>query len=72
VNDGASKVAGGSMGIPAEGQSSTKRRKGGRKKTTVANVGGSTVAPTNDDDGSSKGEDASKAVIKRLVRAFKQ
>jgi hypothetical protein len=67
---GIPKVAGGTMGIPGEVQPTTKRRKS--RKTTTPKTSGSTVASTNDDDGSSKGEDASKAVIKRFIRAFKQ
>ncbi len=68
---GIPKVAGGTMGIPGEVQLTKKPRKN-RKKTTTPKTSGSTVASANDDDGSSKGEDAPKAVIKRFIRAFKQ
>ena len=66
--DGQPKIPGGSMAIPNEVQPTTRRRKGGRKKVTVPGFTGSTIAPENDDDGSSKGEDASKSVRKRLIK----
>lgn len=55
------EISGGSMGIPNEGQSTTKRRKTNRNKVTVApDVG------TND-DGSSKVDDTSKGIRKRRI-----
>ncbi|CAF3607808.1 unnamed protein product [Rotaria sp. Silwood1] len=71
VQDELSKVTAASMTTPMEEKVTTKRPRRRRKKTTTAtNLAVSTVVSINNNNESNDGQDTSKIVLKRMIRAL--